>query len=179
MNEKKKIHQVIVVEGRNDTANLKKYFDCDTIETNGTHLGRDVIAVIQKAQAKRGVIVFTDPDAPGSQIREAVNQAVPGCQNAFIDKKKARTKKKVGVEHAAGEDLEEALEHLIVIDKTKTGLTREDMYELGLSGRENSAALRLKAGNVLHIGYAGAKTFLVRLNCLGITREELERVIQA
>ena len=33
---KKKISQVIVVEGRDDTANLKRYFDVETYETRGS-----------------------------------------------------------------------------------------------------------------------------------------------
>ena len=35
---KKKISQVIVVEGRDDTANLKRYFDVETYETRGSPL---------------------------------------------------------------------------------------------------------------------------------------------
>ena len=32
--EKKKIKEVIVVEGKNDTNHLKEFFDVETIETN-------------------------------------------------------------------------------------------------------------------------------------------------
>ena len=32
----RKISQVIVVEGRDDTANLKRYFDVETYETRGS-----------------------------------------------------------------------------------------------------------------------------------------------
>ena len=83
----KKIKEVIVVEGRHDTERLRKYFDCDTIETGGTSLGQDVIDRIIEAKKTRGVIVFTDPDSPGNRIRHAVNQSVEGCKNAFVMKK--------------------------------------------------------------------------------------------
>ena len=43
------------------------------------------------ANKKRGVIIFTDPDAPGEKIRSTINQHVKGCKNAFIDRKKAIT----------------------------------------------------------------------------------------
>ena len=46
----KKIKEVIVVEGRHDTERLRKYFDCDTIETGGTSLGQDVIDRIIEAK---------------------------------------------------------------------------------------------------------------------------------
>ena len=102
------IRQLIVVEGRHDTANLQKYFDCDTAETGGTSLDEKVMERIAYAAETRGVIIFTDPDSPGNRIRNAINRRIPGCGNAFIEKEKARTDRKVGVEHAGREALEEA-----------------------------------------------------------------------
>ena len=174
----KRIRQLIVVEGRHDTATLKKYFDCDTIETGGTSLGSQVIEQIRTAKEKRGVIIFTDPDSPGNRIRNEINRLVPGCENAFIDKTVARTDKKVGVEHAEQKDLQEALDHLVVYeDRPEEIITSADMSELGLLGKENSAELREKAGRILHIGFGSAKTMKNRLNCLGITKEELRKVL--
>lgn len=49
-----KIKEIIIVEGKNDTNTLKSYFDCDTIETNGTHLGKQTLRMIQNAQEKEG-----------------------------------------------------------------------------------------------------------------------------
>ena len=177
-NNKKTIQEVIVVEGKNDTANLKKYYQCDTIETNGTHLGKEVLDLIQRAQQKRGVIIFTDPDTPGNQTRNRINEAVDGCKNAFIDKKKARTSRKVGVEHASYEALEEALSHVVTITAEPTEkITMMDLYELGLSGRADSRKKREDVGNALHIGYGSAKTMCHRLNCLGISVEELRKAV--
>lgn len=176
---KKSIKQVIVVEGHHDTEKLKKYFDCDTIETGGTSLGDDVMDMIRLAREKRGVIIFTDPDSPGNRIRNAINQAIPGCENAYVDRKKARTDRKVGVEHAEKAALEEALCHLVTYEEQPEGrLTMQDLFELGLSGGTDSSALREKAGSLLHIGNGTAKTMLARLNCLGITKEELKEVLR-
>lgn len=176
----KRIRQLIVVEGRHDTAALKKYFDCDTIETGGTSLGEKVIEEIRTAKEKRGVIIFTDPDSPGNRIRNEINRLVPGCENAFIDKSVAKTDKKVGVEHAQEKDLAEALANLIIYEDNVTEtITSADMSELGLLGGENSAELRQKAGRILHIGFGSAKTMKNRLNCLGITKEELRKVLES
>ena len=168
----RKILQTIVVEGRHDTENLKKYFDCCTIETGGTSLPETVLNEIREAQKRTGVIVFTDPDAPGNMIRHAVNQAVPGCQNAFVDKKDARTEKKVGVEHADGAVLAEALDHLVTYSDQDAGdLTMADLVDLGLSGGPGSQEKRELLGRKLHIGFGSAKTMLKRLNHLGIRKE--------
>lgn len=60
-----KIKEIIVVEGRDDTARIKLAVDADTIETNGSAIGDEVIRQIRLAQETRGVIVLTDPDFPG------------------------------------------------------------------------------------------------------------------
>ena len=169
---KKTIQELIVVEGKHDSDTLKKYFDCDTIETGGTGFTKETIDVIAFALKRRGVIIFTDPDSPGNRIRNALNQAVPGCKNAFVDKKDARTNKKVGVEHADEKTLQEALEHLVTYAPIER-ITAMDMYELGLSGHEDSQEKRELIGKKYHIGFANAKTMRIRLNCLNITKEEL------
>lgn len=45
-----KIKEIIVVEGKNDSNVLKSHFDCDTIETQGTHLGKKTLAAIRLAK---------------------------------------------------------------------------------------------------------------------------------
>ena len=42
--------EILVVEGKNDTNVLKSYLDCDTIETHGTHLGKEILRQIALAQ---------------------------------------------------------------------------------------------------------------------------------
>ena len=173
-----RIQEVIVVEGKHDTATLKRYFECDTIETNGLSLNDETMNYIEKVQKKRGIILLTDPDSPGNRIRDKINQRVPNCKNAFLQKKDARTSKKVGIEHASKETIEEALKNLITYqDKPFNTLTTNDLYELGLLGKLNSKQLREHIGTQLHLGFANAKTMLHRLNCLGITKEELEKLL--
>ena len=172
------IHEIIVVEGRHDTQQLKKYFDCETIETGGSSIDDKVIEQIRHAASRRGVIVFTDPDTPGNQIRHIINQHVPNCKNAFVDKHHARTEKKVGIEHADKDTLWNALQNVVTITNTPKGsLTMSDLFELGLSGQSDSAELRHRVGEYYHIGDGNAKTMLARLNCLTINKEELREVI--
>lgn len=169
-----KIKEVFVVEGKHDSDKLKSCFECDTIETNGTHLGKPTLALIEKLQKQRGIIIFTDPDVPGDQIRHTINQAVPGCKNAFIEKKKAKTTRKVGVEHASREDILEALNHLMTyVAQPKITLSWIDFLNLGLSGQADSQKRREMLGNALFIGRANAKTLWKRLNMLGLHKEDV------
>lgn len=172
-----KIREVIVVEGKNDTAVLKGYFDCDTIETHGSCLSEFTLNLIEAMQKKRGVIIFTDPDYPGERIRTQINQRVKGCKNAFVPKEMAKTAKKVGVEHASKEVLEEALRKCVTFDeKGEKFITLTQYQELGLSGRPESAALREKVSKHFRLGHCNAKTLYKRLLMANIQYEEVEEI---
>lgn len=173
-----KIKEIIVVEGKNDTNVLQSYIECDTIETHGTAMGEEVMKQIEIAKETRGVIIFTDPDFPGEKIRNAVNHRVPGCKNAFIEKNKAKTTKKVGVEHAKKEDIIEALQHLMTYDEhLSETLSREDFIDLGLEGRSDSGVRREKIAQHLYLGKPNAKTLRKRLNMLQMTRAMVEEIL--
>ncbi len=173
-----KISEVIVVEGKNDSNVLKSYIDCDTIETFGSNISTETLAYIQETQKKRGVIIFTDPDAPGERIRTIINQHVKGCKNAFIEKNKAKTTKKVGIEHASKEDILESLAHLMTYRETEETLSYKEFIELGFTGRSNSGSLREAVSSRLHIGRPNAKTLFKRLNMLQMQKEDIEKLMR-
>lgn len=174
-----KMKEVIVVEGKHDTIKLQSFFDVDTIETNGLHLSKDKIEVIDRLNKKRGVILFLDPDSAGERIRKRLNDAIPNLKNAFIDKKKCRTNKKVGIEHANKEDLEEALSHIITYDKqVSESLSYQDYCSMGFQGYSDSRNKRKVIGNHLFLGECNAKTLYKRLNMFQINKEELEKIIE-
>ena len=78
------MNPVIVVEGRDDTRRLREiYPDIETIETNGSAIDEETIALIQKALQTREVIVFTDPDYPGTRIRNIIQERVPGVNMLY------------------------------------------------------------------------------------------------
>ena len=171
------IRELIVVEGKNDTKRLKSFFDVDTIETHGMGLGKETIELIRAANEKRGVILFLDPDAPGEKIRRRLNEAIPGLKNAFVMKEDARTRKKVGIEHASKEVLSEALDNLVSYSDFRETLSNEEFCSLGLKGDEDSARKREKVASAFHLGRCNAKTMLKRINMLGIGCEDIEKVL--
>lgn len=172
------IKEVIVVEGTNDTKRLKSFFEVDTIETHGLGLSRETIELVKEANKKRGVILFLDPDTPGEKLRTRLNKEVPGCKNAFVLKEDARTKKKVGIEHADKQTLEEALNNLVTYSEDKGSLSLEEYNDLGLSGMPDSSMKREKITKAFHIGKCNAKTMYKRLNMLGVTLEEIKEVLE-
>ena len=120
----KKIQEVFVLEGKNDTAKMKSLYHCDTIETGGSALSDKTLAFIARAQQQRGVIIFTDPDASGERLRKIINEKVPHCKNAFLLKEDCSTAKKVGIEHANKEVIAQALAHLLTYQEGEKSLSR-------------------------------------------------------
>ncbi|MFD2332427.1 ribonuclease M5 [Cohnella sp. GCM10020058] len=104
-----KIAEIIVVEGKEDTVAIRRAVDADTIETGGSAIDEKVLRRIELARARRGVIIFTDPDVPGEKIRKIIEARVPGCSHAFLAKADARGKDGIGVEHASPEAIRAAL----------------------------------------------------------------------
>ena len=171
------IKEVIVVEGKNDTKRLKEFFDVDTIETHGLGLNKETIEYIKNVNDKRGIILFLDPDTPGEKIRNRLNNEIAGLKNAFVMKEDARTSKKVGIEHASKEILEEALNNLITYTDSLNSISEEEFYSLGLKGENDSVLKREKISKYFHLGKCNGKTMYKRLNMLGITYDDIVKVI--
>lgn len=173
---KKKLKEIIVVEGRHDEAAVKRCFDAEVIITNGTHISKSDIEKIRVAQERCGVIVLTDPDGPGEQIRRKIKAAVPGCMHAHMPKKDAIAQDDVGIENARDEAIVRAVEQA----RTHEYMPEASVFEMdhlkrwGLAGGEGSSLRREKLGDELGIGYSNAKSFLAKLNAYGITLEEFD-----
>lgn len=172
------IKEVIVVEGANDTKRLKSYFDVETIETHGLGLKKETIEFIKKINKSRGVILFLDPDAPGEKIRNRLNSEIPNLKNAFVLKENAKTKKKVGIEHADKQTLLEALNNLVTYTDNVDSLSLQEFNELGLSGQLDSVIKRDKLSKHYHLGKCNAKTMLKRLNMLHLTYAQINEVLK-
>ena len=175
LTEKRKIPEVIVVEGKDDTANLRRFYEVDTYETRGSAIDQDDLERIATLQELRGVIVFTDPDYNGERIRKIIMQEVPQAKHAFLNRGEAVPKSKtkgrsLGVEHASFEDLEKALAGLVgsYEDENFFDITKTDLMRLGLLMGSDSRKRREYLGEALRIGYCNGKQLIKRLELFGI-----------
>lgn len=173
------IKEVIVVEGRDDTAALKRAVDAETIETHGFGIRQEVWELIEKASRERGIIIFTDPDHAGEEIRKKISEKFPDARHAFLPRDRALKKGDVGVENAEPEDIRKALEAARAQTEEKSEeFTMQDLIRAGLSGGEDSKEKRQKAGACLGIGYGSSRRFLGKLNSYGVSREEFEECLR-
>lgn len=179
--DERKISQVIVVEGRDDTVNLKRYFDVETYETRGSAINDQDIERIRRLHELHGVIVFTDPDFNGERIRRMIMTAIPTVQHAFLKRDEAVPKSKskgrsLGIEHANYEDLKTALAQVTeqFENENEFDISRGDLIRLGFLAGADSRRRREYLGEQLRLGYSNGKQLLKRLELFGISLAEVE-----
>ena len=151
------IRQAVIVEGRYDKIKLTSLTDATVVETNGFGIYKDAEkrAFIQKLAAERGIVILTDSDNAGRQIRSYLCSFIPNEQirHAYIpdifgkEKRKTLPSKegKLGVEGVPAAVLLQALSDAGVVTEgvdERPRLTPADLMAMGLTGHENSAALR-------------------------------------
>lgn len=173
------IKEIIVVEGRDDEAAVKRAVEAETIATHGFGIKQETFARIEKAYAERGIIIFTDPDFAGEKIRKRLSERFPEGKHAFLPREEAIKDGDVGIENADPESIREALSKAKpVISEKRVEFLQEDMFEYGLVGIPGAAERRDKLGKRLGIGYGNSKVFLNRLNQYGIERQEFVKVVE-
>lgn len=168
---------VLVVEGAMDQAFLSSFLQCDFVQTNGSEVSRETIDYIRELAKNRDIVVLTDPDAPGERIRARIAEEIPSVAHAFVRKRYAIKGKKVGVAECDKDEVLRALAHIIPNQTSKGAILMADLVDLGLMGARDSAQKRTRVAENLHLGHVNAKSFLKRLNALGIDIETLRRCV--
>lgn len=188
-----KVNEAIVVEGKYDKIKLSSIVDGLIIETNGFRIFKDKerINLLRNLAKKRGILIFTDSDSAGFLIRNYISSIIPkeNIKHAYIpdiygkEKRKYNYSKegKLGVEGIPKKIIEKSLKDAGVIfketelvKKSKREITKIDLYDYGLSGRDNSSELRKVFLKQLNLPEHLSVNSLVKvLNC-SLTYEEFE-----
>ena len=179
------ISQAIVVEGRDDVDSVKKAVDGLIIPTHGFGITKETWNLIEKAYLEKGIIVLTDPDFSGEEIRKKISEKFENAIQAYIAREDAIAGDDIGVENAAPEVIQKSLERALentnrleTIKEIADKVEMRDLFRLGLQGTPKSKELRTKLCEKLGIGYGNAKTLCNKLQHWGIGIKELEQAIQ-
>ena len=191
--------QAVIVEGRYDKIRLRSLLDATILETNGFRIFKDKekMALIRALAHKKGIVILTDSDTAGFRIRRYLQGAIPkedhkNLYHAYIPEILGKEKRKVqpskegtlGVEGMSTEILVSALERTGVLACRDAAprpdpVTKLDFYEDGLTGRDDSSALRaalMKQMGLPH--YLAANALLDVVNAV-MTREEYRQALEA
>ncbi|QDR83271.1 ribonuclease M5 [Sporomusa termitida] len=172
------IKEVIVVEGKQDIAAVKRAVDAECIATEGFNLLPRCLSRIEQAYQKRGIIILTDPDSAGERIRKFLSERFPEARHAFVPREQANANNDIGIEQASPAAIRDALSKVRLHEWEPTNeFNWQDIMAAGLSGVPAAAGRRAAVGEKLGIGYANAKSFLYRLNHYGVSRDEFMAAI--
>ena len=187
-----RVREAIVVEGRYDKNTLRQLVDAPIFETAGFGVMNDKakLSLLRRAAENRGLIILTDSDRAGFVIRNYLKGALPKGRvlQAYIpdvygkEKRKAAPGKegKIGVEGMRPETLLKALRDAGATIEGETGtaargetITKQDLFDLGLSGGKDSAVRRMQLQKALKLPERlGPNALLDALNLLFADREE-------
>ena len=191
------IKQAVIVEGKYDKIKLASLCDALVIETNGFQIFQDKerLGLIRRIAQKRGILILTDSDAAGFQIRSFLGGALPKDQvaHAYIpdlfgkESRKAQPSKegKLGVEGVPKQVILDALkragatfeEKEEALQTRSEPITPADLYEDGITGRADSKRRRgllLKALDLPEHLSSGALLQVLNAVC---TKEEYQAAV--
>jgi len=172
-----KIKEIIVVEGKTDIDFLSSFLDADFYSVNGSAITDQDIEFLAQASKQRGIIVLTDPDFPGMQIRNKIKERIPEAKHAYVRKEVSIKHGKVGVAESTKDEVIHSLSNLISFEDVSGKITNSDLFDLGLNGQDNSSELRKKLCDYLKIGYSNSKQLLLKLNSINISLKEIKDIL--
>lgn len=183
--KKNSIKQAIIVEGRDDVDAVQKAVEALIIPTHGFGITEETWGIIDKAAKDKGLIILTDPDFSGEEIRKKISQRYPKALHAYVSQKDAQKNGDIGIENATLEKILEAINKAIDNSENHTGknenyvpVNNKDLLEFGLIGIEGSNELRNKLTEKLGIGHANGKALIKKLAQWEIGKKELEQKIK-
>ena len=190
--EKLRIREVIVVEGRYDRNTLSQVVDALIVETKGFSIfhDREKLSMLRMLAEERGLILLTDSDSAGFVIRNRLKSLIPQekIKQAYVpavpgrEKRKNRPSKEglLGVEGMQSEALIHALKTAGATEENsaeRESITDADFYRLGLNGKPGSAALRRKLAQALNLPPLISRSDLQKAAGFLLGRGELEQLV--
>ena len=193
-----RVKEAILVEGRYDKFKLASLVDGVILEAGGFSLFRDreKLAYLKRLARERGLILLTDSDGAGFVIRGKLASHIPPehLKHAYIpdvygkERRKAKPSKegKLGVEGMDLATLRAALERAgaTILEGEAAPrpanqgepVTKSDLFQLGLSGKADSAQRRKELQRALGLPERLSANGLVQaINAL-YSREEFLRL---
>jgi len=181
------VKQAIIVEGKYDKIKLSSLVKAVIIQTNGfgIYKNQELLELIRYYARTTGILILTDSDRAGFQIRNYIKGAVPegDVRHLYIPDVFGKEKRKVkpsaegklGVEGIEADVLRKAFQKAGILTEEKPvsePITKTDLYLTGFSGTQNSAEKRREFQKKLGLpSMLSASSLLEVLNSM-MTREE-------
>ena len=189
-----KLDRPVIVEGKYDVIKLSNIIDTLIIKTDGFGIFKDKEKqkLLLRLAGEKGIIVLTDSDGAGFVIRNFISSIIPPDRITHVyipdifGKEKRKTalsaEGKLGVEGVEEKVLLEAFEKAGVTaslsNEKRRLITNLDLFEHGLSGRENSAQKRRILLKKLALPERLSTSSLIKILNTFVTYEEFEKTVK-
>ena len=190
--DKLKISMPIIVEGKYDKIKIDSIADATVITTGGFALfnKKEEAALLRRLAEEYGVIVLTDSDGGGTQIRSYLSGILPRekTHHLYIPRMEGKEKRKdkpsregtLGVEGMEAELLYNLLSPFAKDGdfRRRGGIDKRRFYLDGLAGTENASEKRKTLARALSLPpMLSANALLSAINLL-YTEEEYEEILR-
>lgn len=192
--EKIKLSQTVIVEGKYDKIRLSNIIDANIIELGGFRIfkNHERLEFIRKLADRTGIIIMTDSDVAGFKLRHYLTSAIDNSKivNVFIpeihgkEKRKAKPGKEflIGVEGMNSDIISKALKNAGIDDNGTSEehlpITKAELYEMGLTGKNDSAIKRQNLCKKLNLPFKISANTLCEILPLIISEEELKSLLK-
>ena len=191
--EKLSVSLPIIVEGKYDKITLSSILDAHILQTDGFGVfnNKEKAALFRRLAEKNGIIVLTDSDGGGRQIRAFLSEILPKEKvfHLYIPKQKGKERRKekaskeglLGVEGMEAQLLLSLFRPFASGEKRARGalLEKKDFYALGLSGRPDSTKRRAALAESLGLPADMTANALLSALSLLYTKEEILAAVAA
>ena len=197
MTEKPRIILPVIVEGKYDKSTLLSMFSATVVTTGGFSVfnSKEKRLLITRLAEAGGIILLTDSDAGGKQIRSFISGILPKEKifNLYIPRVEGKEKRKrapsrsglLGVEGMSREVLFRVLDPFIEKGERESGrvvrsgreVTKFDLFVDGLSGSDGATVKRARLAEALMLPTdMSAKALLEAINLL-VGYDEYKRIV--
>lgn len=184
-----KLDRPVIVEGKYDVVKLSNIIDALIIKTDGFGIFKDKEKqkLLRRLAKEKGIIVLTDSDSAGFLIRKFLNSTIPNDKITHVyipdiygkEKRKTEASKegKLGVEGMEEKILLDAFGKAGVFCENNSNserrlITNIDLYESGLSGRDNSKEKRKLLLKKLDLPERMSSSSMIKILNTFVTYEE-------
>ena len=188
-----KLNKAIIVEGKYDKIRLDNIFDAIIITTDGYSIyhNKEKIELIKKLAKETGIIVLTDSDSAGLQIRKFIKDTVkegtvfdvflPQIEGKEKRKQKRSSQGFLGVEGISDEIIVKCFEKFILNDLEQSNKPFADtslLYEDGFVGKSGSNAKKKALLKELDLPTNLSTSDLIKILNNLYTFEEYKKIIE-
>lgn len=164
---KPKINGIIVVEGTNDAAVISSLCECEIVVLNGCEIKNK--NYLKTASKNNDIILLTDPDNEGENIRKKVKEFIPSAIDVRIDLSDCTKGTKKGIAECDVKKLKEVLRSFF-----ENNSENEPYEKFNYLTKKQRNYICEKLG----IEECNSKTFSRRMNRLKIDKNKVEELLK-